>query len=66
MPRSKGGSDDIGNLQTLCKKCNIGKSNKDTTDLRKNEVNADRENGEMVKIKKSDGRRLCCMRGLHP
>jgi len=34
VPRSKGGSDDIGNLQTLCKKCNIGKSNKDATDLR--------------------------------
>jgi hypothetical protein len=34
VPRSKGGSDDRGNLQTLCWKCNIGKSNKDMTDLR--------------------------------
>jgi len=34
VPRSKGGSNDIGNLQALCRKCNIGKSNKDATDLR--------------------------------
>lgn len=36
VPRSKGGSDDMTNLQTLCKKCNIGKSNKDSTRLCKN------------------------------
>ena len=34
IPRSKGGTDDFENLQTLCKKCNVGKSNKDSTDLR--------------------------------
>ena len=33
IPRSRGGSDDMINLQTLCKKCNIGKSNKDSTRL---------------------------------
>lgn len=36
IPRSKGGTDETSNLQTLCKKCNIGKSNKDMTDLRRN------------------------------
>jgi hypothetical protein len=34
-PRSKGGTDDLSNLQTLCKKCNVGKSNRDNTDLRR-------------------------------
>jgi HNH endonuclease len=33
-PRSKGGRDEIKNYQTLCDICNIGKSNKDKTDLR--------------------------------
>jgi hypothetical protein len=36
IPRSKGGKDEIRNYQTLCDKCNIGKSNKDDTDLRIN------------------------------
>ncbi|MDR1874386.1 MAG: HNH endonuclease [Synergistaceae bacterium] len=35
-PRSLGGTDEPENLQTLCKKCNVGKSNKDNTDLRRN------------------------------
>lgn len=33
-PRSKGGTDDEENLQTLCWLCNSGKSNLDQTDLR--------------------------------
>jgi hypothetical protein len=33
-PRSKGGQDRLENYQTLCHICNIGKSNKDATDLR--------------------------------
>ncbi|MEN9448441.1 MAG: hypothetical protein RJA25_1731 [Bacteroidota bacterium] len=35
IPRSKGGKDELENYQTLCETCNIGKSNKDNTDLRK-------------------------------
>lgn len=34
VPRSKGGSNKISNLQTLCAPCNRGKSNRDATDLR--------------------------------
>ena len=34
IPRSKGGKDEIDNYQTLCEACNIGKSNKDDTNLR--------------------------------
>jgi ATP adenylyltransferase len=34
IPRSKLGSNDIENLQALCEKCNLAKSNRDTTDFR--------------------------------
>lgn len=34
IPRSRGGLDSIDNYQTLCDVCNIGKSNRDATDLR--------------------------------
>ncbi len=34
VPRSKGGTNDLDNLQCLCEQCNLGKSNKDTTDFR--------------------------------
>ncbi|MFN9546563.1 MAG: HNH endonuclease [Cyanobacteriota bacterium] len=34
VPRSRGGLDSLDNFQTLCDICNLGKSNKDATDLR--------------------------------
>jgi 5-methylcytosine-specific restriction endonuclease McrA len=34
VPRSRGGHDAVANYQTLCHLCNIGKSNRDDTDLR--------------------------------
>lgn len=34
VPRSKGGTDTLDNFQTLCRDCNIGKSNRSATDLR--------------------------------
>lgn len=35
VPRSKGGKDTLDNLQTLCSLCNLGKGNRDDTDLRR-------------------------------
>jgi len=34
VPRSRGGTDGLGNYQTLCSTCNLGKGNRDSTDLR--------------------------------
>ncbi|MBT6646898.1 MAG: HNH endonuclease [Thaumarchaeota archaeon] len=34
-PKSKGGSDVLGNLQTLCAKCNLRKSNRFESQLSK-------------------------------
>ena len=34
VPRNKGGSDDLSNLQALCFRCNAGKRDTDTTDFR--------------------------------
>lgn len=35
VPRSKGGSGTLDNYQTLCNVCNLGKSNRDSADLRR-------------------------------
>lgn len=37
-PRSKGGKDEFDNYQTLCEICNIGKSNRDETDIRASRI----------------------------
>ncbi|MBX2972027.1 MAG: HNH endonuclease, partial [Flavobacteriales bacterium] len=34
VPRSKGGTDTLENYQTLCDLCNLGKSNRDDTNIR--------------------------------
>ncbi|MBK6402708.1 MAG: HNH endonuclease [Rhodocyclaceae bacterium] len=34
VPQSLGGANSLDNYQTLCDTCNIGKSNRDATDLR--------------------------------
>ncbi|MHA1289185.1 MAG: HNH endonuclease [Candidatus Thorarchaeota archaeon] len=33
-PRCKGGTNDLDNLQTLCRDCSLGKGNRDDTDFR--------------------------------
>lgn len=35
VPRSKGGPDQLDNYQTLCDTCNLGKGNRDNTNIRK-------------------------------
>jgi hypothetical protein len=37
LPRSHGGTNAMDNMQTLCRRCNQGKSNRDSTDLRREE-----------------------------
>jgi HNH endonuclease len=45
LPRSQAGSNAMDNLQTLCHKCNAGKSNRGHTDLRREEAERVQGNG---------------------
>jgi ATP adenylyltransferase len=41
IPRSRGGTTELANLQALCAACNLGKSNRDDTDFRALPLDAD-------------------------
>jgi hypothetical protein len=59
VPKNQGGSDDLSNLQALCFRCNAGKRDTDSTDLRGQQASyAHRQDGCVFCALESSGRVL--------
>lgn len=56
VPRSRGGTDDLSNLQALCYRCNQVKGNRDDTDFRASSAIYDERDADCVFCTDLDGR----------